>query len=380
MAAVDLGFRFVAVPRADNGVRILDVALSESAEFPLSADVEPRDGHWSLYPMTVARRVARNFPGPLQGMDLAMISDLPAAAGMSSSSALMITTFLALSAINQLSDRTLYRENIHDDLDLAGYLGTVENGQSFRGLVGERGVGTFGGSQDHTAILCARPGVLCQFSYAPVRAERAVSFPDAYCFVIADSGVVAAKTGAALELYNRAALRAGAAMELWRAETGREDAHFAAVLDCVPDAAQQMSAILRTRQHPRFTVEELVSRFNQFVAESEHIVPAVPDSLDADALTRFGELVDRSQQLATTKLGNQVPETVYLAENARRLSAVAASSFGAGFGGGVWAMVAIAGARDFATNWSDRYAAAFPQRAAAAKFFATRPGPGAMLM
>ena len=44
-----------------------------------------------------------------------------------------------------------------------------------------------------------------------------------------------------------------------------------------------------------------------------------------------GSLVDRSMALATTALGNQVPETIYLARRARELGAVAASAFGAGF-------------------------------------------------
>ena len=35
---------------------------------------------------------------------------------------------------------------------LADYLGHVENGQTYRALVGEKGVGTFGGSQDRSFI------------------------------------------------------------------------------------------------------------------------------------------------------------------------------------------------------------------------------------
>lgn len=38
------------------------------------------------------------------------------------------------------------------------YLGCIENGQSFKTLVGDKGVGTFGGSEDHTAIMASEPG------------------------------------------------------------------------------------------------------------------------------------------------------------------------------------------------------------------------------
>ena len=76
---------------------------------------------------------------------------------MSSSSAMVVAFFLALAKINRLSERPEYRENIHNQEDLAGYLATIENGQTFRKLAGDNGVGTFGGSEDHTAILCAKP-------------------------------------------------------------------------------------------------------------------------------------------------------------------------------------------------------------------------------
>ena len=53
--------------------------------------------------------------------------------------------------------------------------------------------------------------------------------------------------------------------------------------------------------------------------------------LPAGDLRAFGRLVDRSQQAAEQLLGNQVPETVFLAAAARRLGAAAASAFGAVF-------------------------------------------------
>ena len=40
------------------------------------------------------------------------------------------------------------------------YLACAENGQSFRDLPGGKGVGTFGGSEDHTAILTCIAGAV----------------------------------------------------------------------------------------------------------------------------------------------------------------------------------------------------------------------------
>src|SRR5919197_5316632 len=154
----------------------------------MSADLEvPRD-HWSNYLFTVCRRIARNFPGTLHGVDLAFASDLPPAAGLSSSSALVVATFLALADANDLPARAEYAEAIRSSEDLANYLGAIENGSSFRTLEGDRGVGTLGGSQDHTAILCARPGTLVQYSFVPVRYEREVPLPHDHVLVVAASG------------------------------------------------------------------------------------------------------------------------------------------------------------------------------------------------
>ncbi|HWJ56419.1 MAG TPA: hypothetical protein VNR90_09365, partial [Vicinamibacterales bacterium] len=51
-------------------------------------------------------------------------------------------------------------------------------------------------------------------------------------------------------------------------------------------------------------------------------------------------------------LGNQIPETIALAAAARKAGALAASSFGAGFGGAVWALVDRDAADAFAAAWT----------------------------
>ena len=66
-----------------------------------------------------------------------------------------------------------------------------------------------------------------------------------------------------------------------------------------------------------------------------------------------------------------------LAREARRLGAVAASSFGAGFGGSVWALVEEARSDAFMREWRLAYGRACPDAAARAVFFETSPGPAA---
>lgn len=378
IVATQRGFALVGAARDDASIRAIAVTLGETVAFAMEPDLAPRAGHWSNYPMTVARRIARNFPGPLRGVDLAFAGDLPPAAGMSSSSALIVGVFLVLAEINRLDQRPEYQAHLAKSTDLAGYLGTIENGQSFGPLAGDRGVGTFGGSEDHTAILCGQPNRISQYSYCPVRFERAIDVPPGYVFAVGASGVAAEKTGAAMALYNAASACASALVELWRAATGRDDAHLAAVLASGPNAAGRLAALAEGSKRDDFDGETLARRLAHFLAESDEIIPAAGDALARGDLAEFGRQAARSQELAERLLGNQVPETSALTALARQCGAAAASSFGAGFGGSVWALVERERAASFLVDWRDRYAAAHPERARSASFFTTTAAPAAL--
>ena len=90
----------------------------------------------------------------------------------------------------------------------------------------------------------------------------------------------------------------------------------------------------------------------------------------------FGRLVDESQSGAEQGLRNQVPETIALQRSARELGAHAASGFGAGFGGSVWALVPTGGAEEFGQRWLAAYRASHPERSGATASV-TRPGGAA---
>jgi galactokinase len=73
--AVEQGFCMAARPRKDAWITVIDVVSGEQIRFPMSAELEPTVGDWSNYPMTVARRLARNFPGIAYGADIAFGSE-----------------------------------------------------------------------------------------------------------------------------------------------------------------------------------------------------------------------------------------------------------------------------------------------------------------
>jgi galactokinase len=377
IAAVEQGFCLVAVPRDDARITVVDAGWDQTATFELDPDLVPEVGHWSNYPMTVARRIARNFPQARRGAEIAFAGDLVPAAGMSSSSVMIVASFLALAGVNGLTEGPPYQENIGNLTDLAGYLATVENGHSFGSLEGDRGVGTFGGSEDHTAILCCRPNHVSQYAFCPVRFERAIPVPSDCTFAVGASGVVAEKTGAAMEKYNRASRLASEIADRWREGTGRDDPHLAAALASGPEAVEDLIELLLSAGDDSAHRSALRKRLDHFLVENQEIVPAAGDALARGDVGVFGELVDRSQRAAEELLGNQIPQTSFLARSARQNGAGAASAFGAGFGGSVWALVTKPESGRFLEAWAASYSERFPEAARDATFFTTAAGPAA---
>lgn len=377
LCAMERGFAVLALPRADQHVRAIAVSTGEVREVVPDATEEIAPGDWSNYVRTVVRRIMRDFPTATRGVDFAFDSDLPAASGMSSSSALVVGLFLALDAANSLQDDPTYKRVITSREVLGNYLGAVENGRDFGAFVGGQGVGTLGGSQDQTAILCCRAGMLSAYSFCPVRAEGEIRFPADRTFVVAYSGVAAEKTANALLRYNEASLAVVEILRLWNVATARRDASLADAVVSGTAAPFAIRDILRNSSSPDFTPKRLLDRFEQFVDESFDIIPRTIAAFNRGDLAAVGRAVDRSQHGVETLLGNQVPETITLVLIARAFGADASSAFGAGFGGSVWALVAADGAEQFAARWRDAYSLDFPGHAKHAQFIVTRPGPGA---
>ncbi|MGO2605697.1 MAG: galactokinase family protein [Brachybacterium tyrofermentans] len=401
LAAVDVGHTIIATPREDRVLKVrsegadgdvlidLDGTSTLPAEQAEAQAEAQADGHWGGYVRTVAERLEKNFPGRLPGADVSVTSTLPLAAGMSSSSALVVGLALALIDLSGIAADPAFTREITTTEQLGEYFGTIENGQSFGSLAGDRGVGTFGGSGDHTAMLCGRRDALVQYSFCPVRHERTIALGPELTFVVAVSGVEAEKTGSARDDYNRVSLAVAEILRRWHedtahidadradsdpadaalADSSRASASLADVVASGPAAVQRLRSLVAADEY-------LTGRLEQCLAESERFVPAAAVALEDGDLAEFGRLVDESQAGAESGLRNQVPETVSLQRLARGLGALAASAFGAGFGGSVWALVPTADAQDFAARWLDAYRAEHPERTRAATSLA-RPGGAA---
>jgi len=374
VCATEQGISVTARELAEPVLRISDLVSGQRAELALRPDLEIPRGEWVAYPATVVRRFARDFGALSTGLDLGFSSDLPQDAGLSSSGALIVSVALALADANLLRERAAWRDALPDREALAGYLGAVENGRGFGPFAADGGVGTQGGSQDHTAILCSHPGKLLQYGWLPVRFEREVPFPPGYLLAVAVSGVEAAKTRKAMSLYNRLAEDAAELLRVWQEYSKREDPTLFAALSSAADAWTRLAGWLD--RHDRR--DDLLARLKQFSEECFEIIPSVADALAHGDLAVLGGLVDRSQAGAEAGLRNQVPETIHLQRSARALGAVAASAFGAGFGGSVWAMVRQDLSTAFLQDWQDGYRTVFPAHSQSARFLMTTVGSPAV--
>jgi galactokinase len=378
LCALERGFVVIARPHVDRSIVVRDATRREAIFMPLDVrSPTPSGPPWNVYLSAVARRFTRNFGADVSGCDIAIASNLPAAAGVSSSSALVVGLALAVAGISGLDSQPTWRSVLPDRLALAGYLGALENGLTFGPLTGQAGVGTMGGAQDHTAILCSAANQLGQFAWSPVRQERWVPFPDDLIFVVAVSGVIAAKIGGARERYNRAARTVHHLLKSWNTTTARADGTLAEALASASDAPDRFNEIARNNATAEFSVPHLLARLAQFQAETNVNVPCAAEAASARDWETFAEYVAESQAGAERALENQVPETIALVKQALNSGAIAASAFGAGFGGSVWALVRTVEAELFTTRWKAAYEVAAPQTASRAQFFTTRPAPPA---
>ena len=372
LAAVPRGFALAGSPREDAVVRLCDANSRETGVLA-PGDTTPPPVRGMGYVAAVVRRLRLNFPGASIGADLTIASDLPRAAGLSSSSALVVAVATALIRRGGLDERPEWRAAIQTPDDLAAYFGAVERGAAFGDLGGTEAVGVFGGSEDHTAILNCRAGLVSAFRFVPIRRLGEAPMPAGWRFVIAESGVEADKAGRARDRYNRASLAAEALVALWNTTRGARCVTLDDVLATSAAATEQLDEAAAGSRSNAYPPELLRRRLSHFVAEDARVPQALDAFLAADA-ARLGELARASQADAEAWLENQTEETRQLAQLAVEQGAFAASSFGAGFGGSVWALTAAGEADRFGERWIARYRSCWPTMTRAS-WFSARPAP-----
>ena len=122
-----------------------------------------------------------SFTPAIRGMNMMVYGNIPRAAGLSSSSALVMITVEAVIRTNSLDIKPA---------DFVEHWGFAE-----------WYVGTRGGCSDHAAIIYGRPNTILLIGAFPLSVEEAV-LPKGYCFVLANSGITAKKQASARDIFN----------------------------------------------------------------------------------------------------------------------------------------------------------------------------------
>jgi galactokinase len=174
--------------RTDRRIQAVSSQLYGAREFEWTANLVPTTaGDWENYLRAAAQAVSRKW-GVGLGVDAAVAADLPPAAGLSSSSALIVAFTLALLRANRI------QAGFEELMDV------LPEGEQF--------VGTRGGGMDHAASLASRAGCASLIEFVPL-SVRPIPIPEDWAFLVAHSLHTAEKSGSVRDRYN--ALRAAGA-------------------------------------------------------------------------------------------------------------------------------------------------------------------------
>jgi galactokinase len=279
-------------PRADRRI-VAESASYGRREFEWSEHLTPvAAGDWENYLRAAAQAIGGKW-GVMRGVTATVTSDLPAAAGLSSSSALLVAFTLALLEAN--GRNTSFEELME----------ILPDGEQF--------VGTRGGGMDHAAALGSKAGCATLVEFAPV-AVRHIPVPRDWAFLVAHSSQTAEKAGAARAEYNLRRAAGDTALARLGLPSYRDALANAEEFAAKLDAGPQRDSFLHT------------------TSEALRVTAAVRAMERGDCET-FGRLLTESHASLRDRLRVSCPALDALVEAAMESGAVGARLTGAGFGG-----------------------------------------------
>jgi galactokinase len=309
--AIDRNIILMARPRPDRTVQVhnIDPRFGSTA-FDLSDAITPvAQGDWGNYLRAAAQAVCQDHSN-VRGLDAVVGSDLPAAAGLSSSSALVVASALALLHANDLP------------IDRRALMGRLAQA--------ERYVGLRGGGMDQAICLGGRAGCATHIRFDPLTLET-VPMPPEWRFVVASSLVSARKSAEARAVYNRRTEECRQAVKEVAGHIGiPADTGYPALLARF-DTEELLAISDELLDH------QLARRFRHVITEAQRVDRAV-SALTGKSLTTFGHLMAASHVSLRDDYDVSCPELDRLVDLAMDGGAVGARLTGAGLGGCIIAL------------------------------------------
>lgn len=189
MAVENLSLNAYILPRQDDKIRVLSLNLKEDEKpfFEFSIKDDRYKLQWIQYIQGAIAMYAEEYKRrDLEGFDMMIDSTIPVGGGLSSSSALTMTSLAALGVVNGFTDG-VNDYSAQDGIDIINKKGEDEKTQSLMkkffmmGCWAEYWYGTRGGFNDHLAIACGKKlnATLSDnreksYLYSPIPAEVAI--------------------------------------------------------------------------------------------------------------------------------------------------------------------------------------------------------------
>ncbi len=361
--AIDRSTIVVAVASATDEIELANADPAwPSRRFAIERRIPPyATGDWANYVKAAIQGVLGRFSarGNWRGASMVVDGRVPAAAGLSSSAALTVSTAMAFMAVNEL------------ELDALETATMVARSEWY--------VGTRAGGMDQAASILGRRDHALFIEFDPLRV-RAVRMPPNAALVVADSREVADKSGKVRAEYNRrvvecalAARILGRALKLdgvkilgdvvralpeWNAadlveklaaaSPARLGADLKEAAGIVGVSQTSLDAELLGHESNRIEPDsnrplEILKRARHVFSETERVIRAA-DVLEAGRLDEMGNLMNASHQSLADDFECSTARLDAIVECARRGGALGARLTGAGFGGSIVALCDAASA------------------------------------
>lgn len=295
--AIERKIRIAFRRREDSHICVRnEAARFAPREFEWTAGLTPlAPGDWGNYLLAAAQAIGGRC-GVLRGIDAVVSGDIPAAGGLSSSSALIVAFTLALLRANR----------IHASFQVL--MEILPEGEQF--------VGTRGGGMDHAVSLAGRKKCAVEVSWDPLQV-RYIPIPDGWSFLAAPSMTIAEKSAAVRDKFNN---------RRFAGERALASLGFTSFRDLIGRHTLKEIARMNIADH----VERRC--FSHVVNEAARVRTAT-GAMERGDIAAFANAMNESHASLRDLLQVSCPDLDSLVECARRAGALGARLTGAGFGG-----------------------------------------------
>ena len=323
----------VISPRSDSIVRMFNIGDFEDCEFDLNENVPPHStgpngwlewledcgtpaAHWSNYIRGSVHHAQMHHDAKV-GFDLLIDSNIPAASGASSSSALATCASVAIRLVNDLS------------LEQGSLVEEVANAEWY--------VGTRGGMMDHATMMFAEVGKMLRLTFRPFSAQSLDSSTQLtdYRFVTIFTHP-SDKSRSTQLAFNARALAARDVIPQMLAESSDELPDILGV-DEVPNEVMRKYPALQAAGDTELQIKDWLAFARGEFERSQEVQVLLHANGDASTL---GSYMDQAWRDAGELYGIRTPQMDEIANLCRACDGVVGLKvMGAGFGGNLLALV-----------------------------------------